>query len=89
MKTGVIVYYDKLHLCFPGCLIILYTRDPGSRKLDQDFLYNKKIHCVTSQPELSALNQDGRFFSTYDNLTQNQKTQLRKEIVQNLTGQVS
>ncbi|XP_045209124.2 uncharacterized protein LOC123561038 isoform X1 [Mercenaria mercenaria] len=68
-----------------GCLIILYTRDPGSRNLKDQVQYNKNIYCVANQPELSDLNQDGRFFSLYDNLSHYQKSELRRKITENMT----
>ncbi|XP_053372600.1 uncharacterized protein LOC123561039 [Mercenaria mercenaria] len=68
-----------------GCLIILYTRDPGSRNLKDHVRYNKNIYCVTNQPELSDLNQDGRFFSVCDDLNNYQKTELRRKITEHMT----
>lgn len=65
-----------------GTLIILYTRDPGSRRLLEGERYNKNIYCVTHQPELITLNNDGRFFSVYDELTASQKTDLKHTIMQ-------
>ncbi|XP_053372997.1 uncharacterized protein LOC123561037 [Mercenaria mercenaria] len=67
-----------------GCLIILYTRDPGSRNLKDQVRYNRNIYCVACQPELSDLNQDGRFFSVYDNLSHYQKSELRRQITENM-----
>lgn len=67
-----------------GYLIILYTRDPESRWLNGKSLYNTNIR-VTHQPELSIMNDDGRFLSIYDKLTDHQKTHLRNKIVQNIT----
>ncbi|XP_053372556.1 uncharacterized protein LOC123561137 [Mercenaria mercenaria] len=61
-------------------MIILYTRDPGSRNLG-DQLYNHKIHCVSAQPELSCLRDLGRFFSTYDELSATQKKALNDTVV--------
>ncbi|XP_053372558.1 obscurin-like isoform X2 [Mercenaria mercenaria] len=61
-------------------MIILYTRDPGSRNLG-DQLYNHKIHCVSAQPELSGLRDRGRFFSTYDVLSATQKKALNDTVV--------
>ncbi|XP_053372610.1 receptor-type tyrosine-protein phosphatase F-like [Mercenaria mercenaria] len=61
-------------------MIILYTRDPGSRNLG-DQVYNRKIHCVSAQPELSCLRDHGRFFSTYDELSATQKKALNDTVV--------
>ncbi|XP_060564722.1 uncharacterized protein LOC132723931 isoform X2 [Ruditapes philippinarum] len=71
-----------------GCLIILYTKDPGSRKLRNQAnqaLYNTDIYCVKKQQELSNLEQNNGFYSTYDKLSEHQKTVLRQKIVDNMT----
>ncbi|XP_060603909.1 uncharacterized protein LOC132756789 [Ruditapes philippinarum] len=71
-----------------GCLIILYTKDPGSRKLRnqaKQALYNTDIYCVKKQQELSDLEQNNGFYSTYDKLSEHQKTVLRQKIVDNMT----
>ncbi|XP_060592363.1 uncharacterized protein LOC132747073 isoform X2 [Ruditapes philippinarum] len=71
-----------------GCLIILYTKDPGSRQLRnqaKQALYNTDIYCVKKQQELSDLEQSNGFYSTYDQLSEHQKTVLRQKIVDNMT----
>ncbi|XP_060582177.1 uncharacterized protein LOC132738635 isoform X2 [Ruditapes philippinarum] len=60
-------------------MVILYTRDPGSRSLG-DELYNPNIYCVAKQPELIGLRDKGRFISTYDKLTEVQKRVLHDDI---------
>ncbi|XP_060598443.1 uncharacterized protein LOC132752168 [Ruditapes philippinarum] len=60
-------------------MVILYTRDPGSRSLGKE-LYNPNIYCVAKQPELIGLRDKGRFISTYDTLTEEQKRVLYDDI---------
>ncbi|XP_060553874.1 uncharacterized protein LOC132714952 [Ruditapes philippinarum] len=60
-------------------MVILYTRDPGSRSLG-DELYNPNIYCVAKQPELMGLRDNRRFISTYDKLTEVQKRVLHDDI---------
>lgn len=63
-----------------GELVILYTRDPGSRRLSDGQMFNRDIYCVNDQPELCALRDKGRFISLYDSLTPSQTRKLTETV---------
>ena len=65
-------------------MVILYTRDPGSRNL-VDKHYNTNIYCVSKQPELVDLRNKGCFISTYDRLSDFQKKALKDAVTSVLT----
>lgn len=68
-----------------GGLVIVYYRDPGSRALPPDVMYNEDIYCVETQPELQNLNKKCRFLSVYNNFTDDQGDALRRAVRDILT----
>ncbi|KAK3585095.1 hypothetical protein CHS0354_004286 [Potamilus streckersoni] len=70
-----------------GKLVILYSSDPKSKKLDPGKLYNSELLSVTRQQELSSLNRMSRFVSAYDSLSEYQITHLRKIVSDDLNRQ--
>lgn len=64
-----------------GGLVIVYYRDPGSRALPPDVMYNKGIFCVETQTELQNLHKKDRFLSVYNNFTDNQGDALRRAVI--------
>ncbi|KAL4229605.1 hypothetical protein ACF0H5_012643 [Mactra antiquata] len=67
-----------------ACVVIVYVRDPGSRNIEGNKLYNEDIRCVTLQRELKELNKENRFISIYDTFTLYQLENLRKLIAENI-----
>ncbi|KAL3886845.1 hypothetical protein ACJMK2_026808 [Sinanodonta woodiana] len=69
-----------------GQIVVFYVRDQNSRQLDSTKLYNEDLVSVTRQRELSDLNRRSRFISAYEQLTDFQKTHLRRIVGNELTS---
>ncbi|KAK3585115.1 hypothetical protein CHS0354_004307 [Potamilus streckersoni] len=61
-----------------GRIVIFYVRDQNSKQLGSMKLYNGDLASVTRQRELSDLNRRSCFISAYDQLTDFQKTHLKR-----------
>ena len=56
--------------------MIIYYKDPDSRQLGPDTLYNPNIYCTRTQTELQDLVRNDRFISVYNTLTDKQKQKI-------------
>lgn len=79
----------KVPVIFPACLVIVYVKDPGSRRLLEKKLFNDGIYCVTSQPELKVLHKNDRFLSIYDTFNEFQRERVAQIIEANIQVDVS
>jgi len=75
-KRTTVQAFQKHHADF----MIIYVRDPGSRRLEADRRYNREIACVQRQATLKDLNQRHRFYSIYDTLSELQKQSIQSVI---------
>ncbi|KAL3886856.1 hypothetical protein ACJMK2_026818 [Sinanodonta woodiana] len=67
-----------------GKVVILYVRDLNSAQLQSNQLYNPDLVSVTKHQELSALNQLSHVFSAYETLTEFQKQNLQRIVMEEL-----
>ena len=56
--------------------MIIYYKDPDSRHLGPETLYNPNIYCTRTQRELQDLVRNDRFISVYNTLTDKQKQKI-------------